>query len=252
MNTAVVELDPVKVDPAVEHAREIGPSFFAVTDAALESEDEWTPEKDAAVLAELEQKARETAPDSSTMMAETLESLRQLRSILQQTLDSDREITQKAQNNIRRRIAEITRTEAGVLAIQEGSINLKPVLSRQPSPVQLSAPARREVTLKQAKARMAKSKYMFPDPKLILGSLGLLLGLEMERDIREIELRILHYLAEGHFQKDGMLVSHSLRRLVTMGKLMAKPERTEAEDQQVLAARATVLDFLEDARHGSR
>jgi hypothetical protein len=130
----------------------------------------------------------------------------------------------------RRGNAEVTRKAATELAeakwtleMVEGSLSGASdagiLLAKQPTASQLSRKGRRSVLLRRAAKAMEESRYIYPDPETVLGALGALLGLDRERDVMELEHRILHALAEGNLRRDGMAASCFLVRLVRAGKL---------------------------------
>ena len=185
-------------------------------------------------------------PQPAELLDSSADDLRRLRAVLEAGLRPGQTAT--AVRGIRHRLTEIDRILGAISALREGQVDLSPFLSPQPSPTQLAAPARRGISLARATRRMDRAAYRFPDPQLILGALGALLGADAENEIRELELRLLHFLAEGSLTRDGMLVSHSLRRLVAVGHLALTEGETKEKTRQVAEARFALLSFLENAR----
>jgi len=194
-----------------------------------------------------EEEEQEDAPSVEALFEDVTGELSKLREQLQVAL-AKRGIPDEKRRAIEKRVKEIDRVLHAAAVRQAGEVDLAPVLTHPPSPRQLRAPGRREVVLRRARERMERSRYMFPDPKLVLGGLAALLGEDAMDDVRETELRILHYLAGGNIQRDGMLIAQSLRRIVSTGRLALNEASTEDETRSVNAARHGIRCFLEVAR----
>ena len=149
-----------------------------------------------------------------------------------------------------RRIAESERLIRNIEATRAGVVDLRPFLSNQPSDSDFGFPTRINVLATAARHRLAKSKFYFPDPRVVVEAAAALWSDEKSRD--ELKLRIVHYLSKMSAAQDGLPVSAACRRIIEAAAIEDKVRRGDQVDPDQIelatAARAALHAFMSEAR----
>ena len=138
-------------------------------------------------------------------------------------------------------------------AARPGVVDLTALLRSQPRPADFAFPARATALATEARRRMARSKYMFPEPTAVLDAAASLLDAPAE-DRQELRVRLAHALSRLNAPRDGLGVSAACRRLLEAAAC-ARSAAPLTPDQITLlaAAKASLQSYLYEARrHGSR
>ena len=138
-------------------------------------------------------------------------------------------------------------------AARPGVVDMTCFLNRQPSEQDLSYVDRVEALIPEARRRLDKTKYMFPEPRSIVDSVTQLCQPE---DAAELRIRVAHYLAKMNMVQDGLAASTATRRLLQAaaackGIENGMPVPPESENLMV-AAKAALGSFLYEARRRGR
>jgi hypothetical protein len=138
-------------------------------------------------------------------------------------------------------------------AARPGVVDMTCFLNRQPSEQDLTFVGRVEALVPEARRRLDKTKYMFPEPRSIIDSITQLCPPE---DAAELRIRIAHYLAKMNMVQDGLAASTASRRLLQAaaackGMESGIPVPPESADLMV-AAKAALGSFLYEARRRGR
>ncbi len=154
--------------------------------------------------------------------------------------------------------AERLRKETGRLlsqleATRPGVVDMSCFLNKQPSAEDFKFPARVDALIPKARARLDKTKFMFPEPKSTVEAVSVLVD---EADAAEARLRVAHYLAHMNMTQDGLPASAACRRLLQAASvaaaLAAGREMPEDQVNLMAAAKAALASFLYEARRGRR
>jgi hypothetical protein len=134
-------------------------------------------------------------------------------------------------------------------AARPGVVDMTCFLNRQPSEQDLSFSGRVEALVPEARRRLDKTKYMFPEPRSIIDSVTQLCPPD---DAAELRIRIAHYLAKMNMVQDGLAASTASRRLLQAaaackGMEAGIPVPQESADLMA-AAKAALGSFLYEAR----
>ena len=115
------------------------------------------------------------------------------------------------------------------------------------------ATRRADVLAVEARRRLEKSKYMFPEPKAVLDAAAVLWG-DDAAGCAELRLRIAYYLSKMNIVQDGLGVSAACRRLMQAAACTrANMSLTQEQTDLLAAAKASLQSFMYEARkHGSR
>lgn len=156
---------------------------------------------------------------------------------------------------------EIDRLIQGLESSTAADLSLAVFLSRQPTEHELEFPDRYKILLSQARVKMTKSKFFFPDPAIVVSALTNLCGADAGfavLDYEEIRHRVLHSLARISMPRYGFLVSMVTRRICQAGGIAVllkdpalptdAPGRAQGE-QTVADARRAIREFLKEARY---
>ena len=149
---------------------------------------------------------------------------------------------------------EAERLRNSLESARPGVVDLTAYLKKQPSAADIAFTGRAEALIPEARRRMAKSKYMFPEPRAIADAAADLHG--SAEDSHELRVRLLHGLAKLNMQQDGLAAATAGRRLLQAaahGKLLASGVTLTAPQTELLAsAKAAVGSFLYEARRRGR
>ena len=148
---------------------------------------------------------------------------------------------------------ETDRLLSSLYASRPGVVDMSAFLQKQPSSADFQFPARADVLAAEARRRLEKSKYMFPEPKAVLDAAATLWGLDT-KDCAELRLRIAYYLSKMNIVQDGLGVSAACRRLMQAAACTRAGMTLTKEQTDLLAsAKASLQSFMYEARkHGGR
>ena len=155
--------------------------------------------------------------------------------------------------------ADRLRKETGRLlsqleASRPGVVDMSCFLNKQPPAADFKFPGRVAALVPEARRRLEKSKFMFPEPKATVEAVSVLV--DDETDAAEARLRVAHYLAHMNMTQDGLAASAASRRLLQAASVASaiKAGREMPEDQVNLmaAAKAALASFLYEARRRGR
>lgn len=154
--------------------------------------------------------------------------------------------------------AEQLRRETGRLlnsleASRPGVVDLCVFLNKQPKEDEFQYPQRVDVLLPEARRRMEKSKYMFPEPRSVVQAVAILAD---EADVAELRHRVAHYLSRMNMVQDGLAASTACRRLLQAAGVATAIAAGKAMPQEQIdilaAAKASLGSFLYEARRRGR
>jgi hypothetical protein len=156
--------------------------------------------------------------------------------------------------------AERIRRETGRLlatleATRPGTVDMSCFLRRQPRAEDFAFPGRTEALVPEARRRLEKSKYMFPEPRAAIDAAAMLWG--ATEGAEELRVRIAYFLARMNIVQDGVAASAACRRLLQAATCQAADacgKSLTAEQTDLLAAaKAALQSFMYEARkHGRR
>jgi hypothetical protein len=138
-------------------------------------------------------------------------------------------------------------------ASRPGVVDLSSFLQKQPAATDFRFPARADALAAEARRRLEKSKYMFPEPKAVIDAAAVLWG-DDAAGCSELRVRLAYYLSKMNIVQDGLGVSAACRRLMqaaacTRSGMVLTQEQTDL----LAAAKASLMSFMYEARkHGGR
>lgn len=180
---------------------------------------------------------RELSRDANTMVDDMITHV----ASLQRQLDG---ASGKRAEQLRR---ETDRLLASLAAARPGVVDMSALLKKQPPASDFRYPARADVLASEARKRLDKSKFMFPEPKAVLDAATILW--DNADDHAELRLRIAYFLAKMNMVQDGLAVSAACRRLIQAAACVyQKTALTQEQTDLLAAAKASLLSFMYEAR----
>ena len=145
---------------------------------------------------------------------------------------------------------EADRMRRSLHAAIPGNIDLSTFLSPAPKADDLAFPGRAASLCIQARPRLSKSSFMFPDPASVIKAAGPIVGgMVTAEDMMELEIRLAHYFARMNIKRDGMVVSSAMRRILEAASIVALGDGASLQQRELLATvSAALLSFISEAR----
>ena len=137
-----------------------------------------------------------------------------------------------------------------------GVVDLTCFLNRQPKDDrEFTVPSRAQALCGEARPRLHKSRYMFPEPSSVINAVAVLAQDVMPDDVAELQTRIAYYMARMNMSQDGVSASTAMRRLIQAAsaqQLSATKELTQDQTDLLASAKGSVAAFLFEARRRGR
>lgn len=151
---------------------------------------------------------------------------------------------------------ETERLLSALYSTTPGVVDLTCFLNRQPKDDrEFAFPGRAQALCGEARPRLHKSRYMFPEPSSVINAVTVLAQDVMPDDVAELQTRIAYYMARMNMSQDGVSASTAMRRLIQAAsaqQLSATKELTQDQNDLLASAKGSVAAFLFEARRRGR
>ena len=151
---------------------------------------------------------------------------------------------------------ETERLLSALRSTTPGVVDLTCFLNRQPKDDrEFAFPGRAQALCGEARPRLHKSRYMFPEPSSVINAVAVLAQDVMPDDVAELQTRIAYYMARMNMSQDGVSASTAMRRLIQAAsaqQLSATKELTQDQTDLLASAKGSVAAFLFEARRRGR
>ena len=151
---------------------------------------------------------------------------------------------------------ETERLLSALRSTTPGVVDLTCFLNRQPKDDrEFAFPGRTMALCGEARPRLHKSRYMFPEPASVINAVAVLAQDTMPDDVAELQTRVAFYMAKMNMSQDGVAASTAMRRIIQAAsaqQLAATKELTQDQTDLLASAKGSVAAFLFEARRRGR